>query len=109
MRFSTAYGLGVRLWSVIFGNVQGNDGFRLRVDGSTVYSGDIPGTGTPSNYSLGPAGVAGNDFRIGVAGNNDDFFVRAVTVSAVPVPGAAALLTLGLLGLLSIRRRAGIA
>jgi hypothetical protein len=91
----------VRLEQIVFGNVQGNDEVRVNASLAGV---DI--TPRPANNASPVANtLLFNSLEIDRAvviarDNNDDFYVRSITVSEVPVPAAGVLFAsaLGLAG-----------
>lgn len=102
----------VRLLGFTLSRVGYNDDFSLSVDGTTRYSGDIPGGnwwGTASSdIDVSRFGFDGTDFHFGVPECNDDYFINSLTVHAtdVPEPGTVALFAIGLIGLGIARKRA---
>lgn len=90
-----AFNQTVRLLSATFARVTAggsltNDDFKLTVNGVPAFSGDIPGgsnfftdngTGTATFGSL-----IGSNFDFSVLNFSDDYFVKSLTVEAVPTP-----------------------
>ena len=92
----------VRLVSVFFGNVQGNDGFRLSVGSdSWINQIDIPDTGI---YDASTYNYVDTIFRFGTH-NNDDYYIRSITVERISEPSTIVLLSLGLASVGLARRR----
>ncbi len=96
----------VRLLGFTLSGVGYNDDFTLSVDNTRRIAGDIPGAGSIDLSSR--LGFDGTDFRFGVLGWNDDYFINSLTVDTtdVPEPGTIALFAVGLVGLGFARRRA---
>jgi hypothetical protein len=63
-----------------------------------------PKFGTTAYVFLDDGGTKVNDDGVFVADNHDDFAIR-ITASQVPIPAAAWLLGVGLMGLVGIRRK----
>lgn len=94
----------VELTNITFGNVQRNDDFTLSIDGVEVFNQDIPGTGSPS-VEIVSIDAIGSIFGFSVQGNNDDYFIRNITVQAVPESGTTFVLVgFSLLSLALARR-----
>ena len=91
----------VQLLSVTFGNVQQNDGFTLSVDGTEFFNGDIPGLGQPF-INTSSSNLIGSTFTFGVTENNDDYFIRNITVQAIATPESGTTLVLAGLGILGL-------
>ena len=83
-RLNLQFSETVRLVSATFRNVQGDDEFRLSFNG-TNFDYALPRNGrTPFNF---PTGTTDDLFAFIATGDND-FFLSAVDVTAVPVPVA---------------------
>lgn len=99
------FGKTVKLQSALFSFVDSNDFFDFWVNGTYLFTAQAP---LLANYILN---VKGKTFGFGAtAGGNTaatrvDYKVRAVTVSAVPLPPAGILFTMGLMGLGALGRR----
>ncbi|WP_025898652.1 VPLPA-CTERM sorting domain-containing protein [Sneathiella glossodoripedis] len=101
LTFSTS----VMLESILFGDVGFNDHFRYRVEGGSWVTRDISGSGNNGYFDFALPGILGTVLEIGAEYWNDDFMVRGVKVSAVPLPPAVLLFGAALAGLGWFRRR----
>ncbi|MEM7061284.1 MAG: VPLPA-CTERM sorting domain-containing protein [Pseudomonadota bacterium] len=88
--------------SVTFGAVDGNDDFDLAIDGIFVLE-DI--NIAASNPFLFAAGTMGTVLGIGADGLNDDFRVKAIDVTAIPLPAGFLLLLSGMGAIAFVGRR----
>ncbi len=102
LTFNTA----VRITGISFSRVEsdqfGADTAYFTVDGSLAGTQAIAAYGWPSFL---PTDFVGTVLGIGAVGANDEFKVRAVEVSPVPVPPALVLLASGLAGMGALARR----
>ncbi len=80
----------------------GGDTAYITVDGSSQGLFNLVGADHPSSLALN---LKGTVFGIGALGTTDNFKLRSVTVSPVPIPPAIALLGSGILGLVALGRR----
>lgn len=99
----------VNLESILFGAVGTNDDFAYRVDGGSwstfdIVGGNIWDTGN-GYYNFTLPGILGTIFDIAAFGSNDDFKLRGMNVSAVPLPPAVLMFGAALIGLGWMRRR----
>jgi hypothetical protein len=95
----------VKVSSMTFANIDGNDDARIFAGGSLIGSYVLA-----AHPSLLPLNSIGTVFGIMAPGKNDNFKLRsvnfdAVTLSTIPLPPAAVLLGSGLVGLGALRKR----
>ena len=77
----------VRLLSATFGRVNGNDDFRLFVDGNKlIHRADIPSNNMFDFEAL--SNTTGSQFRFTVTENNDDYTLKSAVFQAVPEPAS---------------------
>jgi hypothetical protein len=102
LTFNTA----VRITGISFSRVSsdqfGPDTAYFTVDGKLAGQADVDAYGWPAFL---PTDFVGTVLGLGAVGNNDEFKVRAVEISPVPVPPALVLLASGLAGLGALARR----
>lgn len=93
----------VKLSSILFGNVDGNDDWDLWIDNGTGFA-QVAFDSDLNPYLFNDAVVT--SLRIGADGLNDNFRVKELNaVAAVPLPAAGFLLIGALGGLAAMRRR----
>ena len=97
----------VRIVSASFSRVQGNDGFRLLVDGNTLVTTQrrrelSNNTFDFSSFSAGER--TGSEFTFTVSQRNDDYRLRSVTV-ATDIPESTSVLSLLAVGLIGVASR----
>jgi hypothetical protein len=80
----------------------GGDKAYFKIDGSALTNFSIVGFGFPNFKSVN---WSGTQFGIGALGQNDEFKLRAIQVTPIPVPPAALLLATGVAGIGSLARR----
>lgn len=101
-RITFTFNQAVRLISVSFNAIDGNDPYNVLVDfGSGLVS---VATNAMTNPFVFAANTVGSSLRIAVDGNASAFRVTAIEVAAVPLP-AGGLLLVGALGGLAVLRR----
>ncbi len=98
----------VKITGISFSRVEnhptlGPDNASIIVDGVSVGTFDISSYGWPAFLATG--GWVGKTFGIWAPGRNDQFKLRAIDVTPVPVPPAALLLATGVAGIGAIARR----
>jgi hypothetical protein len=102
-RLTFTFSHAVRLISVTFSFIDGDDEYDVLVD---VGSGLAPvALDALSNPFLFAADAVGTAFRIAVDGNASAFRVSSITFAPVPLPAGGLLLLGGLAGLAALRRR----
>jgi hypothetical protein len=95
----------VSLISATFSAVDGNDEFRLFVDGDLLVSADIPNNNIFNFTSFAPDNK-GSQFGFSVTDFNDDYYLKNIEVEAVPEPASIlGLLALGAFGASSTLKR----
>ena len=104
-----SFGSAVQLISVTFSHFSGNDDFSYFFDGDgngnldfDLIAGNLDTGG--STYTFGGTYV-GTLFGIGAIGSNDEYRVKSINVSAVPLPAALPLFGAALLGMGFLARR----
>jgi hypothetical protein len=105
------FGTAVTLVSVRFSYFGSDDEFSYFFDGDgngnldgDILADSLNPNGAGSNYTFGGT-YFGTLFGIGAVDSNDEFRVRSITVSAVPVPAALPLFGAALLGMGFLARR----
>jgi hypothetical protein len=99
----------VKITRISFSRVEnspkfGPDMASIFVDGLSIGPGmDISSFGWPAFMATG--GWVGTSFGIAALGRTDDFKIRAIDVTPVPVPPAALLLATGVAGIGALARR----
>jgi hypothetical protein len=98
----------VKITRISFSRVEnhptlGPDVAQIFIDGSQTGSFDISSFGWPAFMATG--GWVGTSFGIAAFGRNDEFKIRAIDVTPVPVPPAALLLATGVAGIGALARR----
>ncbi|MEM1076074.1 MAG: VPLPA-CTERM sorting domain-containing protein [Pseudomonadota bacterium] len=88
--------------SIEFGNVDDDDDFDIFVDGVFVAPGE---NGIAGNNPFAFSGLRGTSISIGADALFDDFNIRSLEVSAVPLPAAGWMLIAGMGGLAVAKRR----
>jgi hypothetical protein len=91
----------VKIISAVFSEIDFSDDFNFIVDGSNQGHFHIPLISHLYNFS----GEQGHVFGFGAGENNDDFKLKSITVSAVPLPPALLLFVSGLFGIGLLGRR----
>jgi hypothetical protein len=91
----------VKIISAVFSEIDFSDDFNFIVDGSNQGHFHIPLISHLYNFS----GEQGHVFGFGAGENNDDFKLKSITVSAVPLPPALLLFASGLFGIGLLGRR----
>jgi hypothetical protein len=96
----------VKLVSALFSNVDASDDFDFWVGSPSLAGGYQFTAPTPlplAQYNF--TSVFGSIFGFGAIGTDDDFKLKSITVSTIPLPPAAILLITGLLGIGILGRR----
>ncbi len=98
----------VQLERARFGSFGSNDDFRLVYDvtgDDNIGTGDFVTTNQDDNPFSGFPSVEGNVYAFLATGGNDDWRLRNLTVSTVPLPAGGLMLLSGLAGFAAMRRR----
>lgn len=96
----------VKITKIFFSLVEndrfGPDHATIGVDGVLVGNFDISGAGWPAFLAVN---LTGTVFKFGALGQNDEYKLRGVEVTPIPVPPALLLLATGIAGIGALGRR----
>jgi hypothetical protein len=91
----------VKLISARFAEVDKNDDYDFYTQAVFQWHRDLPYNFFVNNFG----GPVGTKFGFGASESNDDYRLRSITVSPIPLPGSLVMLITGLLGVGTLARR----
>ncbi len=98
LTFTTA----VKIAKISFSRVDGNDDATFTVDGNAMGTMALSGFDWPNYLSVGFTGTV---FGISALQQNDNFKIRSIQVTPIPLPPAVLLLASGIAGICGLSRR----
>lgn len=103
LTFNTSVKITKIFFSLVENDRFGPDRASIGADGVDLGNFDISGAGFPAFLIV--AGMTGSVFTFSALGQNDDFKLRGIEVTPIPLPPAILLLASGLAGIGALARR----